>query len=86
LRALHDGVFKLKQINMEKSNENINVYDIRIEMVEVFRQLRAGTIGLNEVKAASNVSGKINASAKLQMEYNKYAQSKAKVKYLTSDV
>ena len=62
-----------------------NVKDLRDELIGTFERLKAGKIGLTEAKELSNVSGKILASAKLQMEYNKYAQSKKTIKFLDSD-
>ena len=62
-----------------------NVKDLRDELIVMFDQLKKGEIGLNEAKASSNVAGKIMATAKTQLEYNKYAQSKNVIKFLNSN-
>ena len=62
-----------------------NVKDLRDDLMKAYKQLRDGSIGLNEAKALSNVAGKIMATAKTQLEYNKYAQSKAPITFLTSE-
>jgi len=62
-----------------------NIKVLRDELISTFTKLKAGKIGLNEAKELANVSGKIISSAKLQMEYNKYAQSKKAIKFLDSD-
>lgn len=58
---------------------------MRDELIKTFRQLQAGEIGLSEAKQLSNVAGKVFSSAKLQLEYNKYAQSKTPIMFLQSD-
>jgi len=62
-----------------------NVKDLRDDLLETFDQLRSGEIGFQEAKVLCNLSGKICSSAKLQLEYNKYAHSKHKVKFLISE-
>ena len=62
-----------------------NVKDLRDELIQTFEQLRSGKVGISEAKELANVSGKILSSAKLQLEYNKYAQSKNRIKFLESE-
>lgn len=62
-----------------------NVKTMRNDLIETYRKLKDGEIGLNEAKQLANVAGKVFASAKLQLEYNKYAQSKKAIKFLDSD-
>jgi len=47
--------------------------------------LKSGEIGLSEAKELANVAGKVFSSAKLQLEYNRYAQSKKTIEFLDSD-
>ncbi len=54
---------------------------MRNELINTFEKLREGEIGLSEAKQLANVAGKIFSSAKLQLEYNRYAQSKAKIAF-----
>ena len=62
-----------------------NIKGLRDNLIETFDKLREGSIGIADAKEQSNVAGKIMSSAKLQMEYNKYAQSKNVIKFLDSN-
>ena len=46
--------------------------DLRNEMIEVFKELRKGKIGISEVKQLANVFGKTVSSAKADIEYQKH--------------
>jgi len=70
---------------MSKETKQMNVKELRDDLIKTYQQLRNGSIGLNEAKQLSNVAGKIMGTAKTQLEYNKYAQSKEKIEFLTSD-
>lgn len=54
-----------------KQTKVITVVDLRDDLLEVYNGLRNKTVGAYEAKQAANVSGKIMATAKAQMEYNK---------------
>lgn len=56
--------------------------DLRNAMLEVFNDLKKGKIGIRESKERANVAGKILSSAKLQLEYNAYTKSDAKIDFL----
>ena len=62
--------------------KRMNVVELRDDLLDVYTDFRAGKIGSNEAKQASNVSGKILSSAKLQIEYNKMVQSKKRIEFL----
>jgi len=62
-----------------------NVKTLRDDLLDTFDKLKAGDIGIAEAKELANVAGKVFSSAKLQLEYNKYAQSKKTIKFLDSD-
>ena len=61
-----------------------NVKTLRDELINTFEQLKRGEIGISEAKQLANVSGKIFYSAKLQLEYNQFAQSKNRIVFLES--
>ena len=63
-----------------------NVKTLRDDLLETFDKLHDGKIGLGQAKELANVAGKVLSSAKLQLEYNKYSQSKSKIDFLSSDV
>ena len=62
-----------------------NVLDLRNDLLTVYDGLKTGKLGINEVKQSANVAGKILATAKVQMEYNKMVQSKKRIKFLDCD-
>ena len=59
-----------------------NIVELRNDQCEVYDGLRSGKLGINEVKQAANVAGKIMSSCKIQIEYNKMVQSKEKIPFL----
>lgn len=62
-----------------------NVKWLRDEMIDSFKQLKSGEMGIQEIKAECTAHSVILKGAKLQLEYNKYAQSKNPIKFLDSD-
>jgi len=56
--------------------KNMNVTELRNDLIKVYNQLRGSEIGIQEAKELANVSGKILSSAKTQMEYNKMTGNK----------
>ena len=62
-----------------------NIKTMRDDLIQTFNKLKDGEIGLSEAKELANVAGKVFSSAKLQLEYNKYAQSKKSIEFLDSD-
>jgi len=58
-----------------------NVVGLRDDLLLVYNDMRNGNLGLDEAKQAANVSGKIMASAKSEMEYNKMIQSKNRIPF-----
>lgn len=71
----------MKTQNNDKVN---NITDLRNDLLDVYACLRDGSIGLREAKERSNAAGKILSSAKLQLEYNAYTKSDAKIPFLES--
>lgn len=66
-----------------EAKQNINTAnDLRGDLLIVYQSLRDGDIGLREAKERANVAGKILSSAKLQLEYNAYTKSDAKIPFL----
>jgi hypothetical protein len=59
-----------------------NIEDLRNSMLDVYEKIRSAEIGVREAKEYANVAGKIIASAKLQLEYNAYMKTQAKIKFL----
>ena len=59
-----------------------NVVELRESLLEVYDKLRDGEMGIREAKEQANVAGKIIQSAKLQVEYNAYMKSQAKIAFL----
>ena len=60
----------------------MNVLELRNDLIDVYSQMRSGSMGLDEAKQAANVAGKILGTAKVQMEYNKMCQTKKKINFL----
>lgn len=56
--------------------------NLRDDLIGMYENLKAGKIGLREAKEQNNTAGKILNSAKLELEYNIYAKSKAKIAFL----
>ena len=50
------------------------VLDLRNDLLEVYQDLKTGKLGINEAKQSANIAGKILATAKVQMEYNKMVE------------
>lgn len=63
----------------------MNIHKLRNSLIETYQKLKKGEIGLKEAKEESNVARTIISSAKVQMEYNNYIQSKNKIEFLNSD-
>lgn len=61
-----------------------NITELRLDLMNVYSALKDGDIGLREAKERANVAGKILSSAKLQLEYNAYTKSDAKIPFLES--
>lgn len=59
-----------------------NVQDLREDLISMYQNLKGGKIGLREAKERNNTAGKILNSAKLELEYNVYAKSNAKIAFL----
>lgn len=63
----------------------MNIFELRESLIETYRSLKEGTIGIQEAKSQANLAGKIISSAKTQMEYNIYIQSKNRIDFLDSE-
>ena len=62
-----------------------NIKDLRNELITTFKQLKSGKIGLSQAKQEASVANVIIATAKVQLESNKYMKSKQIIKFLDSD-
>jgi hypothetical protein len=63
----------------------MDIKGLRDDLVNIYKELREGKIGLSEAKELSNVSGKIVSTAKTQMEYNKMTgNNNGKIAFLES--
>ncbi len=66
----------IKFIHKKTTIMNVrNNTDLRNDLIEVYNNLRDGKIGQSKAKEMANVAGKIIASAKSQLEYNKWSKS-----------
>jgi len=63
----------------------MNNTGLRDDLVNVYKDLKNGKIGINEAKQLANIVGKVVASANSQMEYNKMTQSKSRIKFFEDE-
>ncbi len=59
-----------------------NISELRDDILELHNDLRNGKIGLREAKELNNTSGKIIASAKLELEYNSFTKTQKRIPFL----
>ncbi len=59
-----------------------NVSDLRDDLINIYEELKEGKIGLRDAKERNNTAGKIMSSAKLELEYNVYTKSSARIPFL----
>lgn len=62
-----------------------NVKEMRDELLEVFNGLRNRTIKAREAKEINNTAGKIIATCKQQLEYNKNMAYSRRIGFLEVD-
>jgi hypothetical protein len=67
---------------MEELQKTTNMLLLRNELIEVYAALKAGKMGIREVKERANMAGKIMNSCKIQLEYNIYTKSGSKIAFL----
>jgi hypothetical protein len=65
-----------------KSEKIEKVQDLRDDLIAMYQDIKNGKIGLREAKERNNTAGKILNSAKLELEYNAYTKSKARIQFL----
>lgn len=58
-----------------------NNSDLRADLIKVYDQLRNGDIAQSKAKELANVAGKIIASSKSQLEYNKWIKNGKKIDF-----
>lgn len=63
----------------------MNITELRNDLLRVYEDLREKKIGISEASEAANVAGKIINTAKAQLEYNKWAGSKASIKFMIGE-
>lgn len=69
---------------MENEVKNVTVVtnnDLRTDLVNVYNELRNGTINKGTAKEIANVAGKILSSAKTQLDYNKWVKNESKIDF-----
>lgn len=59
-----------------------NISDLRDDLLNVYTNLIDGEIGIREAKARNSTASTILKSATIQMEYNVYTKSTAKIPFL----
>lgn len=59
-----------------------NVNELRLEMVKVLQELRAGSIKPADAEAANNTAGKIINSVKIELQYAKDRFEKPNIAFL----
>lgn len=63
----------------------MNSNQIRSELSEVFQQLKAGTIKVEDAEALANVAGKIINSARAQVTYYALRKEAPQIDFLKDD-
>jgi hypothetical protein len=63
----------------------MNITELRNDLLKVYDELRNKKIGISEAKEAANIVGKVVSSAKAQLEYNKWAGSKAAIEFMQGE-
>lgn len=69
---------------MKNEVKNVTVVtnnDLRTDLVNVYNELRNGTINKGTAKEIANVAGKILSSAKTQLDYNKWVKNESKIDF-----
>jgi len=66
---------------MNAKKREMNITDLRLEMIDVFEKVKSNEIELKQAKELANIAGKIIGNAKAQLEYNKFVGSKARIKF-----
>lgn len=69
---------------MENEVKNVSVVtnnDLRTDLVNVYNELRNGSINKGTAKEIANVAGKILSSAKTQLDYNKWVKNESKIDF-----
>lgn len=59
-----------------------NVKELRVELVEIFNNLKADKLEVNKAKELVNCAGKILNTAKIQMAYNDFVGKKEPIEFL----
>jgi hypothetical protein len=63
----------------------VNVKDLRVDLVQMYQDLKDGKIGHKEGRVINSVAQTIIKSAMEQRKYNEMIQSKNIIKFLNSD-
>jgi hypothetical protein len=59
-----------------------NVTELRVQLSEVFNDLRAGTIKHTDASELANIAGKMINSAKVQLDYHALTKQIPKIPFL----
>lgn len=62
--------------------QSTNAVELRDTLLQVHNELLNGERGISEVKVSGNIAGKIIATIKIQLEYNKMVQSKKEILFM----
>ena len=79
--AIYRGDAKMPQ----EENKTIDINELRTILVAELRGLQAGTTTPDVANAITNVSGKIMATVKLEMEYCKMVGKTPEIDFITID-
>jgi hypothetical protein len=60
----------------------MKITDLRDDLLRVYQNIENKKIGLNLAKEKANIAGKVLASAKVELEYNKLIGNKTKIDFL----
>jgi hypothetical protein len=62
-----------------------NIQDLRDDLLANYEKTKSGEISVGLAKELSNSAGKIIATVKTQLEYNKYIGDTSKIKFMEVD-
>jgi hypothetical protein len=68
---------------MEPKTKKIDgITDLRTDLIDYYVNAREGKVNVKEIGHISQLAGKIINSAKIELQYNMYLQTKKKIPFL----
>lgn len=67
---------------MQKTNSIKTIKDLRLDLIEIFQDLKSDNADLKKAHEQSNMAGKIINTAKTQVQYNQFMDRKVKIDFL----